>query len=201
MWESRALWTACSVHPIKVNTGMTNPFVAIVSEAGEKGWCVRPYCTTCGAHAYRKALRRLAGPLGGPLCDALCQLSPSDLIKLPGWDDALEVAIRDLPIAAQVTSVLSAWLLNVGRFSRFDDVVLYRIVRDLPASHEQRDRWLLAAVPNAVKERDESLIETLLLILRSRCVQFPELIVAAKEIAKSSKQMRRVLRNVGVAGL
>jgi hypothetical protein len=111
------------------------------------------------------------------------------------------VAIRDLPIAAQVTSVLSAWLLNVGRFSRFDDVVLYRIVRDLPASHEQRDRWLLAAVPNAVKERDESLIETLLLILRSRCVQFPELIVAAKEIAKSSKQMRRVLRNVGVAGL
>jgi hypothetical protein len=175
---------------------MANPFVSIVTEAATKNWCVKPYCTTCGAKKYRSALGNLAGPLGGPLCEALCQVSAAELVQVLRWDEALEVAIRDLPIDNQVETVLTAWLPEVGSRLRFDDVVLYRIVRMLPESNPVREEWILAAVPIAVATRDHSLVETLLLVLGSTAGRFPELVAVASELATDSKQMRRVLQNV-----
>jgi hypothetical protein len=174
---------------------MQNPFLSIVREAADKKWCVQPYCTTCGARDYRAALSKLAGPLGGALCDALSQISVDDLIRVPRWDEALEVAIRDLPIGAQVDAVLKAWLPRVGSIPRFDDVVLFRIVRALPATSATRDAWILAAVPVAVSSRDTSLVETLLLVLGLSANRFPDLVRVASELSNESKQMRRVLRN------
>jgi hypothetical protein len=170
---------------------MENPFLLIAREAAEKKWCVRPYCTTCGAHEYRRALSELAGPL----CDALCSVSADDLILVSGWDEALEVAIRDLPIGPQVDTVLRAWLPRVGSTPRFDDVVLFRIVRALPASSATRDAWIAAAVPGAVRNRDVSLVETLLLVLGPAANRFPDLVQVAAELSNNSEQMRRVLRN------
>jgi hypothetical protein len=175
---------------------MANPFLSIVVEAAAKRWCVTPYCTTCGAHEYRAALRQLAGPLGGPLCDALSAVSPAELTCVPHWEEALEVAIRDLPIGSQVEAVLGAWLPHVGLTPRFDDVVLYRIVRSLGQSSSIRESWIRAAIPCATRTRDHSLVETLLLVLGPSVSRFPELVVVASELATDSKQMHRVLKNV-----
>jgi len=166
-----------------------------VRAAAERKWCVQPYCTTCGAREYRAALSELAGPLGGPLCDALCQVPTDDLVRVPRWDEALEVAIRDLPLGAQVEAVLRAWLPRVGSVLRFDDVVLFRIVRALPVTSLTRDAWIVAAVPGAVSNRDLSLVETLLLVLGPAANRFPELVRVASELSNDSEQMRRVLRN------
>jgi len=156
-----------------------------------------PYCTTCGSREYRTAVRQLAGPLGGPLCDALCELSVDELVRVPRWGQALQVAIYDLPSRSQVQTVLNAWLPQVGSSSRFDDVVLYRIVRALPKVNPVREAWIRATVPCAIATRDHSLIETLLLVLRSAAHLFPERVEVAAELATDSKQMRRVLKNVG----
>ena len=175
---------------------MGNPFVSIVAEASAKNWCVRPYCTTCGSREYRAALAQLAGPLGGPLCDALCTLSPDELTRFPRWDEALEVAIGDIPLGLQVEAVLNAWLPRVGLRPEFDDVVLFRIVRSLSDGSPTRRNWVRAAVPGAVKTKNHSLIETLVLVLGPGANRFPELITVASELAIESKQMSRVLRNV-----
>jgi hypothetical protein len=82
---------------------------------------------------------------------------------------------------------------------RFDDVVLYRIVRALDESSQQRELWVRAAIPYALLQRDHSLIETLLLVLGRGCVRFPELVAAAEDVARDSRQMTRVLRNVGAS--
>ena len=121
---------------------------------------------------------------------------PPNWFKYPSWEEALEVAIRDLPIGSHVETVLNAWLPRVGSSPRFDDVVLYRIVRALPEDNSVREAWILAAVPGAVATRDHSLVETLLLVLGSAASRFPELIGVASELATDSKQMRRVLQNV-----
>ncbi len=175
---------------------MGNPFVSIVAEASTKNWCVKRYCTTCGSREYRVALAQLAGPLGGPLCDALCALSPDELTRLSRWDEALEVAIRDLPLGTQVETVLNAWLPQVGLKPGFDDVVLFRIVRSLRQGNPIRENWVRAAIPGAVNTKNHSLIETLVLVLGSGATAFPELIAAASELATNSKQMSRVLHNV-----
>jgi hypothetical protein len=133
---------------------MENPFLSIVREAAEKNWCVSPFCTTCGAREYREALSELAGPFGGPLCIALSQVSADELIRVPRWDQALEVAIRDLPFEGQVVEVLEAWLPGVGSTARFDDVVLSRIVRALSVTTETRAAWIAAVVPGGMRNRD-----------------------------------------------
>ena len=76
-----------------------NIFVNAVQTAAARRWCMRPGCTTCGATEYRAALARVAGPLGGLLCDALCDLDPADLMVIPEWDGALQIAMRHLPVS------------------------------------------------------------------------------------------------------
>ena len=48
-----------------------NLFLELVRQAAQQNWCVRPYCTTCGAMYFRSALRAAGGELGGPLLEAL----------------------------------------------------------------------------------------------------------------------------------
>lgn len=89
---------------------MSNPLLDIIKKAHEQKWCITPYCTTCGARDYRNALKELAGPLGGGLANALAEINPQDLTSIPNWQDALLVAIIDLPISLQTEGVLKAWL-------------------------------------------------------------------------------------------
>jgi hypothetical protein len=110
------------------------------------------------------------------------------------WADAVEVALRDLPLHVEV--VLDAWLRRVGNVVRFDDVMLYRIVRHLRQDSIVRARWVEALIPVATRLNDFSLVESLLLTLRSDATKCPELLAAATALARESNQMRRVLRNV-----
>lgn len=80
---------------------MSNPLLDIIKKAHEQKWCTTPYCTTCGAHDYRNALKDLAVPLGGGLANALAEINPQNLTPIPNWQDAILVAIIDLPISLQ----------------------------------------------------------------------------------------------------
>ena len=66
---------------------MNNPLYDIIRKANEQKWCMTPYCTTCGAREYRKALKDLAGPLGGGLANALSDINPQDITSIPNWQD------------------------------------------------------------------------------------------------------------------
>jgi hypothetical protein len=126
---------------------------------------------------------------------ALSELESPDLVVVPGWEGALEIALRELPIAGQVAGVLGVWIPRVGQNPRFDDVVLFRVVRYMRGDIPARDQWIRATVLVAVATSDFSLIETLLLTLRERAHQFPDLVRTATAIGSDSAQMRSVLRN------
>lgn len=153
------------------------------------------HCTTCGAHEYRKALRQLGGEAGGGLANALAELSPSELAKEPGWQDALLIAIRDLPFSLQLEGVLEAWLPKIREDILFSDFVLFKIVKYVPVESDIRKQWISECILLAQESRRFSLIESLLLVFGKDGLHHTELIDIAKEYARSSKQMRRVLRN------
>src|SRR4030067_1542824 len=172
---------------------MSNSLLDIIKKAHEQKWCTTPYCTTCGAHDYRNALKELAGPLGGGLANALAEINPQDLSSIPNWQDTLLVAIIDLPISLQTESVLKAWLPKAIDNIFFADFALFKIVRYLPKDNEIKNRWIEHCMTVALSTKNFSLIESLILVLGQDTLNHPDLITIAKECAKTSAQMRRVL--------
>jgi len=165
-------------------------------KAVAKNWCLNPNCTTCGAMEFRSALREIRGDLGGPLADALAVLVDADeLMSLPGWESGLEIAVRDLPLPRQATSVLECWLSRSDQNLRFFDFVLYRFVRYLPDDQPIKTRYVSKAISLANETLDFSLVESLILTLRHAALAHNDLIAIAKAFATKSAQMRRVLRN------
>ncbi|MBA3018706.1 MAG: hypothetical protein KKH20_05845, partial [Proteobacteria bacterium] len=85
---------------VHAETGMTsvsdNPFIDLVRKASSLNWCMKPYCTTCGAMDFRSALQEVGGKLGGPLADALADVNLDELTSMPNWEDAIQIAVRDL---------------------------------------------------------------------------------------------------------
>lgn len=173
-----------------------NSFLKVLHQAVKENWCVQPYCTTCGAREFRSALRQVGGEFGGLLANALAEVNLDELTSLPKWHDAIEIAVRDLPLLGQVTSLLEHWLGRANSNVRFFDVVLYKLVRYLPEEHPVRVEWIAEGIALAVETRDFSLVESLILTLRSNAVQHDRLMHLAKKLAIESKQMQRVLRNV-----
>jgi len=173
-----------------------NLFLQILCKATENKWCVKLYCTTCGAMDFRSALQDLGGELGGPLADALADVDLDELTSMPNWEDAIQIAVRDLPLPGQATALLESWLERAHQNLRFFDFVLYRLVRYLPVDHPVRLTWIAKGVSIAEETHDFSLIESLILTLRNNAPQYSQLMSLAIVFAKESKQMRRVLRNV-----
>lgn len=104
-------------------------------------------------------------------------------------------AVRELPLPDQVVTLLESWLPHAGKRIRFFDVVLYNLVRCLPETNIIRTQWINKGIAIAVQTKDFSLIESLILILRSEAVQHEPLMHLAKQFAADSKQMKRVLLN------
>jgi predicted nucleotidyltransferase len=173
-----------------------NPFLKVLRQAVEENWCIQPYCTLCGARQFRFALFEVGGDWGGPLVNALSNVDLDELTSIPHWDDAIEIAVRDLPLPGQASALLEAWLERADGNIRFFDSVLYKLVRYLPEENSVRGQWIAKGIALAEKTRDFSLVESLMLTLRGKAVQHEQLMTLAKQLAVESKQMQRVLRNI-----
>ena len=174
---------------------MSNPLYVIIHKAHEQSWCVTPYCTTCGSSKYRNALQELSGPSGGGLVDALADIDLQEISLLPNWQDALIIAITDLPLLQQVEGVLEAWLPKISDNIALADLILYKIVHYMRKDNVMRNNWIERCIDIAINSRNFSLIESLLLVLRREAWNYRKLIAIAKEYSYSSAQMDRALRN------
>ena len=178
-----------------MNHKKINPLYDIISKAHEQKCCVTPYCTTCDSREYRDALKELSGPMGGGLANAIADIDLQDISLLPNWQDALLIAIMDLPLSQQVEGVLEAWLPKISDHIVFADLILYKIIRYMRKDNVTSNNWIERCIDIAINSRNFSLIESLLLVLRRDAWDYPKLIAVAKEYSHSSAQMDRALRN------
>lgn len=174
---------------------MTNPFIDIVRTAETNNWCTTPYCTTCLAREYRQALKELSGPLGGRLVNALSELSPSEISRENNWQNALLIAIIDLPMSMQLEGILKIWSEKLDEDIDFSDFILFKVIRNISNRSNIWEKWVSGCVLLSLKTRNFSLVESLILVMGPRAIEHNELIQIAKDYAKSSPQMGRVLFN------
>jgi len=171
-----------------------NPFLGVVEKAIKLKWCVQVPCTTCGCKEYRQALHKLGGDLGGPLANALTDLDLKKITEVPNWDDFVAIALMDLPL--QNRGILSSWLVKAQESDiDFLDVILFKIIRWIPVGDKVRTQWISRCSALAVKTKNPSLIESLVLVLGQETVDSPELLAIASKLAEGSSQMRRVMLN------
>ncbi len=172
-----------------------NSFISLVKKANENNWCIRFFCTTCGAHDFRNALKDIGNPLGGGLVKALKEINPGQLMELNNWKDALLIAVFDLPFMVQREEVLKEWIPVSTNNLNFTDYIVFKVVGLLPRNNKTRQQWIRKCIDIAVDTRDFSLTESLILVLRDEAKKYPRLLEIANEYAKTSGQMKRVLIN------
>lgn len=141
------------------------------------------------------ALKKLTGDLGAGLLKALKDINTEELIRIENWDNALEIAFYDMPIRTMFADILESWYPNIRKNIKFTDFVLFKIVKYFPEENEQRKKWISECVKIAIEKKSFSLVESLILILQKDACNIPELFELAKDFAKSSDQMKRVLLN------
>jgi hypothetical protein len=174
---------------------MINPFLEIVRTANNHNWCMTPDCSTCGALKFRQAFRQLGEQIVGGFANALADLTPSEIVKERRWQGALLIAIMELPYQFQLESLIQAWLPKVNDSLKFSDFTLYKIVTRLSKESPVRKEWINKCIALAKDDKDFSLIESLLLVLKGASLEHPDLIAIARG-HQSSNQMRKILRNV-----
>lgn len=171
---------------------MDNDFAQLVRKASELSWCTRIYCTTCANGEFRNALKQIGGDSFG-LAQALADLDIDEYVRLRNWDDCLRIAFLYLPFPGQHEKILNCWVSKLNRNIRFADVVLFYIARSLPFGKEVSRTWISACVDLATSFKDESLIESLIWVLRSGVAEHEELLSIAQSLGATSFKVKRAL--------
>jgi hypothetical protein len=128
----------------------------------------------------------------------MAELTSSELQFFPNWSGCIEICFLHITPGGKISQVLDAWTPHLNEQTiRFADYILHRIIGKVPFARLAGDTWIARCLELALSTRDESLVESLLLILRCSLREFPKLLEVAREIP--SQQIRRVLRNVGQA--
>lgn len=158
-------------------------------------WCLQPWCTLDGNWEYWTALRAL-----GDFYADLAALMAPDLEALPNWQNALHIALIDTwPSRLDAwDSLLAAWLPQIPGHPRFADGVLFHVVRHMPIKTLSAQAWVSSCAALAAEVADESLVESLLIVLGPATTSYPDLASVALRISACSSKVTRVL---GLAGL
>ncbi|MBC7929889.1 MAG: hypothetical protein H7Z38_04905 [Rubrivivax sp.] len=172
---------------------MNNEFAQLVKKASELNWCTQIYCTTCANGEFRKDLKQLGGGNSFELAQVLADLDIDEYSWLRDWDDCLRIAFLHLPFPGQHEKILSSWIPKLNKNIRFADVVLFYIVRSLPFGIETSRAWISACVNLAVNSKDESLVESLVWVLRSELPKYDGLIHTAKHLSATSFKVKRAM--------
>lgn len=175
-----------------------NPFLDILTIAVQNHWCVKPFCTTCGANEFRNSLQVLAHSSHNSLVEALSMLDINELRIFPDWDDALRIALGEIKNALDMDKVLKGWLPHLDANVVLADIVLFYFVRRgalrVPMSIEVLSEWLDACIALALRTYNESLLESLVYTLGSEIQDYKELWAAVVDISGKSRKIQLALQ-------
>jgi hypothetical protein len=129
----------------------------------------------------------------GTLIDDLCALDVVELTTHPIWLNCLRLYTHTIQFSGQYSILLRAWLPQMEHSVRFADGVLFYIVSKIHEDFPEKSLWVEKCVDLALRTADHSLVESLLLYLKGKVSEHPELIRLAEKIAVVDKKMAKVL--------
>jgi hypothetical protein len=175
-----------------------NSFTEILEYANQHDWCVKPYCTTCGAHEYRDSLHELSLETNNGLVVSLSMTDVSCLLKYSNWDDAVRIALMEIKSAENMDCVLKSWMSSIHKNIKLADIVLFYHVRRgavfAPMSVEVHKDWTGKCVELAIRTKDESLLESLIYTLQKDVKEFEGLQLAIDAAIIGSRKIQLALQ-------
>jgi len=176
-------------------------FLNLLSLASQNRWCMKPYCTTCGASEFRTAIRQL----GEKLADDLATMDLDFLEQAPEWEDGIRFALDALLRPDMKDKVFSAWLPNIDGHVRLADLVLFYYVRHgalfVQTSPDVLVQWRAKCIELASQTHNESLVESLIYTLGKRYTDYPKLESVIRELCSNSRPVALALQRQDSANL
>ncbi len=120
---------------------MENTLIRAIQDANSEKWCMNPTCVTCGAFSFREVLRRMGGPLGWGVANALRHLDWKVIVLLDNWENAVIMALMSLQLTSQIQRVVEAWPADPdGRLEKVNQA-LQGYLNHLPENHIARKKF------------------------------------------------------------
>ncbi len=151
--------------------------------------CAEVYCSTCGGRA--AALNQnMNSDLEHEIKQHMEKMTLDDLIEMKDWGEYLK---REYKQEVHKIVEREAEGVDSTDITQLDMFLLHgrRFARSSPAYQ----KMLTEGVSLAKKNKDESLIETVLLALGERAVEYQDLLEVALEKSRNNKNLHRVLYN------
>ena len=123
----------------------------------------------------------------------LLRLPISEFVKLRYWEGYLGMAFHFLGGSDLQSSILELWFKSYLGNVNFVDWVIFYPIRYFYLHTPIGDRWIEAALELAERTKDESLVESLVLILRPNISDYPSFASLARELAGQSRVISKVL--------
>src|SRR5712691_7481520 len=153
---------------------MDSQFIQAIRQAIANGWCVEPFCTTCGNMEYRKALDEIQ-----ELTNDLAGLDTRDLVGVRNWSKCLCIGFLTQGFRINWNTVLRSWLPKIQGNVRFADHVLFSIIRYMQIRTEAAQEWIGECIRLGIETEDPSLVESLIRVLGRNIAEYPQLLAIA----------------------
>ena len=155
--------------------------------------CSNPYCTTCGGRLNQNYPRKFVQLGGQKFIRSMRNYNLRKVEKIGKFINTVNSTLMCLEVQIEMDEILMHWLRPQGMSLRMFDVILFHFVR-YSKDENVRHAWVKRCIDLAKAKQDISLIETLLVVVKERLAEYPdlkELIVAHQDHPRIRKAVKR----------
>ena len=172
-------------------------YIVEVFEMLKNPKCNEMFCSTCGGHVGKIAreINQFFPSNTKIISEVLSVATLDEFDKFGIWTDALESINLNGVISVYIRESRKINLSNIGDVDRF--LLKARKINKFNNSEFSPlyKKILERGISLALITLNESLVETIVIVLEGRVKDYPELVDLAIETGKNNKQMKRVLYN------
>jgi hypothetical protein len=136
--------------------------------------CTNPYCTTCGGRLNQNYPRKFVKLGGQKFIRSMRNYNLRNVEHIGKFVNTVNSTLMCWEVQVQMDEILMHWLRPQGMSLRMFDVILFQFVRYSKDEHV-RHAWVKRCIELAKAKQDISLIETLLVVVKQRLAEYPEL--------------------------
>jgi hypothetical protein len=177
----------------QINRLITFHTLLNISEPEGQLGCSNPYCTTCGGRLNQNYPRKFVKLGGQKFIRSMRNYNLRKVEHIGKFVNTVNSTLMCWEVQVQMDEILMHWLRPQGMSLRMFDVILFQFVR-YSKDEQVRHAWVKRCIELAKAKQDISLIETLLVVVKQRLAEYPELkelIIAHHDHPRIRKAVRR----------
>lgn len=180
---------------------ITQPEIQIIIELFESfekskdnSLCSEMFCSTCGGLAFY-IQQHLSPEDNSHITDILDRIDPNKIYQFGKWRPIIRslFASKYKSLIEQTTK-LEFEALNI-KSQRSVNHFLFDAWKNKALDFDAHCRVIESGIELAVRRKNVSLVETLILILGDLAISYPDLVAVAVDLSNKNRQIKRVLYN------